>query len=256
MRQYAFVCRPADELVEIARVSPRGVSLDLELAKEQWESYVDALNESGWETIELPHMAGQAAATFVETHAISYDRLLIMTHTARAERLAERICIAQAGAARGLEVIWTPADAHLDGGDVLKYGGTVWVGLSPNTDRAGAQVLTELLATYGVSVTTVTCPKVDYLKEAVTALPDGTLIAAGGGLQMLQTCDRVLPAPEPTGARVLLLGGNRLMLPASAPRTATMLRERGFDVLTVDLSEFERFGAGPTSLSVRVRGDC
>jgi len=41
---------------------------------------------------------------------------------------------------------------------------------------------------------------------------------------------------------------------ASAPRTAAMLRERGYRVVTVDITEYEKLEGCVTCLSVRLRG--
>jgi dimethylargininase len=90
-----------------------------------------------------------------------------------------------------------------------------------------------------------------HLKSAMTALPDGTLI---GLPDMVDTS--VLPglrvAPEPAGAHVLALGANRVLLAASAPRTAERLAAEGYDVTTIDISEFEALEGCVTCLSVLV----
>ena len=196
---------------------------------EQWETYVDALKESGWETIEI----GRGNPS-VERHAVAYAETLLIDHDC------------EFVAPRAMRVVRLSAGARLHGGDVLKFGGRVWVGLGADTNAAGAAELAGQLAGYGVRVTTV--PVASHLKEVLTALPDGTLIGHG-----LELDEPYLQVPEPSGASVVLLGGNRVMLAASAPATAELLRSRGFDVLTVDLSAF---ATGPTSLSIRLRGDC
>jgi dimethylargininase len=51
---------------------------------------------------------------------------------------------------------------------------------------------------------------------------------------------------------VLLTGGTGVVVAASAPGTAEMLAGRGFEVETVDISEFEKAEAGLTCLSILV----
>ena len=41
---------------------------------------------------------------------------------------------------------------------------------------------------------------------------------------------------------------------ASAPESAALFRDRGLDVVTVDISEFEKMEGCVTCLSVRLRG--
>ena len=44
--------------------------------------------------------------------------------------------------------------------------------------------------------------------------------------------------------------GDRLILPAGNPRTATRLRERGFTVVEVDVSELQKAESGVTCMSL------
>jgi dimethylargininase len=61
------------------------------------------------------------------------------------------------------------------------------------------------------------------------------------------------PVPERNGWRVVLLGENRLLISTSAPRTSELLQRRGYRLVTVDISEFEKREASVTCLSVRLR---
>jgi len=64
----------------------------------------------------------------------------------------------------------------------------------------------------------------------------------------------VLEVPEIEGTHVVLLNGDRLLMSASAPRTAELLSQRGYVVVPVDISEFEKLEGCVTCLSVRLRG--
>lgn len=58
-------------------------------------------------------------------------------------------------------------------------------------------------------------------------------------------------APEEPGAHVVPLGDDgTLLLAASAPETAAWLDDLGFDVVTVDIGEFEKLEGCVTCLSV------
>jgi N-dimethylarginine dimethylaminohydrolase len=61
---------------------------------------------------------------------------------------------------------------------------------------------------------------------------------------------------ETLEAQVLLLGGGRLLLAASAPKTAELLAGLGFEPVVVDISEFEKLEGFVTCLSVRLRELC
>ena len=64
---------------------------------------------------------------------------------------------------------------------------------------------------------------------------------------------RFLAVPEESGAHVVLLGGGRLLIAASAPKTAELLADLGHEPVPVDISEFEKLEGCVTCLSVRLR---
>ena len=99
----------------------------------------------------------------------------------------------------GLQVTRIVEPGHLDGGDVLKIGRTVYVGATTRTDAAGIAQLTALLEPRGWSVVAVSVTKVLHLKSGVTALPDGTVI----GYPPLVDNPTALPGvpARPRGAR-------------------------------------------------------
>ena len=63
-----------------------------------------------------------------------------------------------------------------------------------------------------------------------------------------------MAVPEESGSHVVLLGGNRLLMAADAPRSAQMFRDLGYKVMEVDISEYEKLEGCVTCLSVRLRG--
>jgi dimethylargininase len=95
--------------------------------------------------------------------------------------------------------------------------------------------------------------RVLHLKSAVTALPDGTVIGYPALVDNPGDFDRFLQVPDETGAHVVLLGDDRVLLAASAPRTADLLSGVGCEPVVVDISEFEKLEGCVTCLSVRLR---
>jgi dimethylargininase len=64
---------------------------------------------------------------------------------------------------------------------------------------------------------------------------------------------RFLPVPEEAGAHVVLLGGGKLLMAASAPGTAELYADLGLEPVLVDIGEFEKLEGCVTCLSVRLR---
>jgi dimethylargininase len=52
---------------------------------------------------------------------------------------------------------------------------------------------------------------------------------------------------------VVLLGEDRLLIAASAPKSAELFRSMGYQPVVVDISEFEKLEGCVTCLSVRLR---
>ena len=136
---------------------------------------------------------------------------------------------------------------------MLQAGGTVYVGRGGRTNGEGIRQLRALLAPLGRTVIAVPLGNVLHLKSAVTALPDGTflllpeLVPAG-------LFPAVRPVAEESGSHVVPLGGDRVLIAASAPRTAELLEDLGFTPVVVEISEFEKLEGCVTCLSVLLPG--
>ena len=66
--------------------------------------------------------------------------------------------------------------------------------------------------------------------------------------------ERFLAVPEEPGSHVVLLDDHTVLMSSSAPAAAQLFRDRGLDVVTVDMTEFEKLEGCVTCLSVRLRG--
>ena len=99
-------------------------------------------------------------SVFIEDTAIVLDELAVITRPGAASRRPETAAVASTvGAFRQLQFLAEPAT--LDGGDVLRLGRTLYVGVGSRTNAAGVQQLTELVAptamTCARSVWTTAC---------------------------------------------------------------------------------------------------
>jgi dimethylargininase len=65
--------------------------------------------------------------------------------------------------------------------------------------------------------------------------------------------DRFRPVPEESGAHVVLLGDDRLLMAADAPRSAELFADLGYQPVTVDIGELQKLEGCVTCLSVRLR---
>jgi dimethylargininase len=91
-----------------------------------------------------------------------------------------------------------------------------------------------------------------HLKSAITALPDGTVIAADPTALDTSPLPPLRTVPEESGSHVVPIGGSTILMAASAPRSAELFADWGFDPVVVDIGEFEKLEGCVTCLSVLV----
>lgn len=253
-RPRALVRRPGPRLTEGLVTHIDRHPVDADLAQRQWEDYVRALQDAGWETVEVGPADDCPDAVFVEDAVVVYADLAVLTRPGAPSRRGELEAVERAVGEAGYRTARIEAPGTLDGGDVLKWGGTVWVGLGGRTDEEGMQQLAAHLETLDARVVGVPVSKVLHLKSAVTALPDGTVVGHPPLVDDPTVWDRFLDVQEESGAHVVLLGGDRLLMAADAPHTAERFRAMGWSVTEVDISEFIKLEGCVTCLSVRLRG--
>ena len=250
----ALVRRPSPRLSEGLLTHIERSSVDADLAMQQWEAYVRALVDAGWRVTEVQPAPDCPDSVFVEDTVVVYGDLAVIARSGAVERRSEAEATEKAVAELGYRIAHIEAPGVLDGGDVLKHGGTVYVGQSNRTNADGIRQLAEYLAPFGVNVIAVPLTKALHLKSAVTALPDGTIIGYEPVVDDPSIFPTFLAVPEEPGAHVVLLGDGKLLMSSAAPETAALLRTRGYEPVLVDIGEFEKLEGCVTCLSVRLRG--
>ncbi|MBC7443281.1 MAG: N(G),N(G)-dimethylarginine dimethylaminohydrolase [Ramlibacter sp.] len=249
----ALVRRPALNLAEGQLTHLQRRPIDLALALAQWRGYVAALADEGWDTIEVEPAPHLPDSVFIEDAVILFGNLAVVASPGAPSRRGETAAAETAVRALGLPVRRVELPGTLDGGDVLKVGSTVYVGRSLRTNDEGIAQLREILAPVGYTVVGVPITKALHLKTAVTALPDGTVVGYPPLVDDTSVFPDFLPVPEAEGTAVVVLDDHTVLMSSSAPRSAELFTGRGYRVVTVDISEFEKLEGCVTCLSVRVR---
>jgi len=249
-----FVRPPSPRLADGELTHIERAPVDADLAAQQWSAYVDAYRRRGWDVLEVPSADEHPDGVFVEDAVVVFDDLAVLTRPGALSRRGEvdsmRNAVEQA---LGLAVAAIDEPGTLEGGDVLKVGRTAYVGASSRTNAEGIDQLRLLLGPRGWNVVEVPVTKVLHLKSGITALPDGTIIGFEPLVDDPQLFERFLGVPEAHGTAVVVLDANTVLMSADAPRTAALLREKGLEVVTTPVSEFEKLEGCVTCLSVRVR---
>jgi len=249
----ALVRPPGPRLTEGIVTHIERSPVDLDLARTQHAGYVAALATNGWQPVVVGPADDCPDAVFVEDTMVVVDDLVVLTRPGALERRGEVAGSRAAALAQGLRAVELTEPATLDGGDVLQVGRTVYVGRGGRTNGEGIRQLRAAVAPLGRTVVPVQLQAVLHLKSAVTALPDGSLLALPDPLDVGPLSGIRVPFEE-GGAHVVPLGQGRVLMATSAPLTAEWLTDLGFDVVAVDIGEFEKLEGCVTCLSVLVPG--
>ena len=253
MNGTALVRPPSSRLAEGIVTHITRIPVDVTRARAQHAAYADALAACGWATQQVPAAEDCPDSVFVEDAVVVCEDLAVLARAGAPARRAEVAGVEGIARSLGLRTARIREPGTLDGGDVLQVGHTVYVGRGGRTNGAGIAQLRALLAPLGRTVIAVPLRNVLHLKSAVTALPDGTflllpeLVPAG-------LFPGVRPVDEEGGCHVVPLGGDQVLIAASAPRTAELLDDLGFTPVVVDISEFEKLEGCVTCLSVLLPG--
>ncbi|SDH55685.1 dimethylargininase [Leifsonia sp. 98AMF] len=252
-RKVALVRIPAGNLAEGLVTHIDREPVDAERADAQWDAYVAALSEAGWQTVEVTSADTLADSVFVEDTAVVFGDTAVITLPGAESRRAEVVGTEAALRAQGLHLERIEAPGTLDGGDVLKVGSTVYVGRGGRTNAEGIRQLRALVAPLGYTVVAVPITKALHLKTAVTALPDGTVIGYEPIVDEPRVFERFLPVPEAHGTAVVVLSDDTVLMSSSAPQSVALVEDLGYTVIQVDISEFEKLEGCVTCLSIRIR---
>ena len=225
--------------------------IDAVLAETQHAAYRLALSAHASRHIDLPALEGHADATFVEDTLLAFPELFILCRPGAASRQGEVDSIAAAlPDDRPLVRLATPVT--VDGGDVLRIGRTVFVGLSSRTNSEAIASLSEALRPHGYEVVAVNVPGALHLKTAVTSPAPGVLVInpAWVDADAFIGFEQINVAPAEPFAGNTLPVGDRVFVQAQHQRTAELLARRGVALQLLDISEFAKAEAGLTCMSV------
>lgn len=240
---------PAIVHCEISFIERKPISLTR--AQEQHHAYELLLAKLGARVISLPEEPDLPDSMFVEDPAIVLDELAVILPLGTETRRREATSLAQElSKYRELESVRLPGT--LEGGDVLRIGRKLFVGLTKRSNAEGIRQLAEIVKPHNYEVLAVPVTGCLHLKSAVTYLGENTLLAnrtwfdnapfAGYGWIDVD------PA-EPHAANALALGGT-IIFPASFRRTHGRIGSRGFRLTALDISELQKAESGLTCSSL------
>jgi dimethylargininase len=225
--------------------------IDLEIARAQHHAYEQVLETLGARVLSLPAEPDLPDSMFVEDPAIVLEELAVIFPLGTASRRPEAPSLAQAiSRFRKLQHVTLPGT--LEGGDILRIGSNLFVGVTKRSNAEGIRQLSAILAPHHYEVIAVPVTGCLHLKSAVTSLSRNTLLAnrAWFDPSPFSGYDWIEIDPaEPHAANALSLA-KTVIFPASFPRTRARIEAAGFHVTSLDISELQKAESGLTCSSL------
>jgi dimethylargininase len=250
---HAVTRRPGPEAAAGLRAKDAG-NPDPERMLAHHAVYVTTLREAGVKVTELAPLAGFADAQFVEDTALCLPQGVVMMRPGASSRMGE-----VAGMMPVLKPLFPvcrciEGTGHVEAGDILFTGREVLVGLSARTDAAGVEELRGIVDPWGHALRVVqTPPGVLHFKTDCSLLGTDTILSTGrlAASGCFDGYDVVI-VPDGEEAAANLIRVNGLMLMAQGfPKTASLLRDKGYDVREIPNSECALIDGGMSCLSLR-----
>ncbi len=227
--------------------------IDVDLARAQHGAYERCLRDLGCTVHRLPAASDLPDCVFVEDCAVVLDELAIIARPGASSRRPETVAVEEALAPL-TRLTRIRAPATLDGGDVLRTGRWLFVGVSSRTTPAAVEQLRDATAAAGYTVAAVGLRGCLHLKSAATEVAPGVLLVnrewiVGDPFRAFACID--IDPSEPFAANALRIG-NTVLYSSAYPRTRGRLEARGIAVHGVDVSELAKAEGAVTCCSLIV----
>ena len=248
MTRHALVREPGAMYTRCISSHPLHHTIDVALARTQHAAYCNTLEELGLEVITIPRDDEHPDACFGEDNAVIHGGRALICRMAEESRRGEEETV-EAVLGEYMTVKRATAPATVEGGDVIHLPSRLISGVTQRTNLEG---VSQMAAWLGVKADTVVDPGIVHLKSHVTYLGRNTMIAtrAYAGHPALKGF-HVLAVPDDEGyAANTLAIDDAVLMPSRHPSAQGMVREAGFDVVSLDVSEFEKCEGALTCLSL------
>ncbi len=135
----------------------------------------------------------------------------------------------------------------------MMVGNQYYIGLSERTNEEGANQLISILEKYGMTGSLVTLNKVLHLKTGVAYLENNNMVVCGEfvskpDFQQFKLIE--IPIEEAYAANCIWINDN-VIIPSGFPKTANLVRKAGYQVIEINVSEFQKLDGGLSCLSLR-----
>ncbi|MEH6524462.1 MAG: arginine deiminase family protein [Sneathiella sp.] len=249
---HAITRAPAPTVTGGLRAIDQGAP-DPALFSSHHSAYISALQATGAEVVQLPALVNYPDSVFVEDTALCLPEGAIVMRPGAPSRLGEAVEMATVLPQYFKEIRYITS-GHVEGGDILVTSKEILVGRSARTDEKGVAALREIVTDWGYELRELQTPAgVLHFKTDCGLLDEDTILstqrlAASGCFADY----KILHVAEGEEACANAVRFNDIILfPAGFPKTASLLRDHGFDLVEIPNTEAAKVDGGMSCLSLR-----
>ena len=243
-----LVRKPGPDFIHALSGHPQKHRIDPQRALDQHDQYVSALKQAGARVVILEPLDEFPDSPFVEDTAVIFDREALICRMKEKSRRGEVESVAEE-VGRHRAIVRLKPPATMDGGDVLITEQTVYAGQSTRTNR---EAVTALADSCGKPTVPVPVHRGLHLKSSVSFLGGNLLVIDPSSVETssFKNFEWIeVDEGERYAANCLTLG-KFVLLPTGFPRVADKIRGHGYQVIELEMSEFEKADGGVTCLSL------
>jgi dimethylargininase len=248
----AIIRKPSRSIINGLSSVALGIP-DYDRACEQHSEYVRALEGCGLKILALDPLEEYPDSTFVEDVALLTTECAIITRPGAKSREGE-IEGMEGVLKRFFETIYKiESPGTVEAGDIMMVGKHFYIGISERTNINGASQVINILEKHGMTGSTVKLNQVLHLKTGVSYLENNNLLACG---EFLDVPDfrkyniLEIHSDEAYAANCIWVNGT-VLVPLGYPKALKIIREAGYPVIELDVSEFRKLDGGLSCLSLR-----
>jgi len=222
-------------------------------AMKQHRFYVEALQSCGLDVHILEADENYPDSVFVEDAALLTKNCAIITNpgaNSRRGEIAEMEKVVEKFYTN-IEKIINPGT--VEAGDIMMVGDHFYIGLSDRTNLDGAKQMISILEKNGLTGSTVELSEMLHLKTGLSYLENNNMLVSGEFEQHpeFEKFNRLIISEEEMYAANSLWINNKVIVPQGNPKTKKMIENAGYEVISLDMSEFRKLDGGLSCLSLR-----
>jgi dimethylargininase len=252
MFKRAIVRKPGNSLVDGLTSANLGLP-EFELALAQHDAYVTALKACDLDVLVLEADELHPDSTFVEDVALLTPDCAIITNPGAPSRKGETVEMKKILTDFFYNTEEVKAPGTVEAGDIMMVGSHFYIGLSERTNKNGALQVIGFLEKYGMTGEMVSLKEVLHLKTGLSYLENNNLVACGEFLtkDIFQKFNLLeVDESEAYAANCIWVNGS-VLIPKGFPGARKVIVSAGYDIIEVDVSEFQKLDGGLSCLSLR-----